>query len=161
MQIHDHQNGFVQDKSTNDGILLLKRSQQVSGENRKPLFTSFVDCSAAFDKLWRRTVFLCVRSRFPPGQDLPWLDILEHLYSRTYCRFPKAAPTATFPTTGGTRQGGPESQYYFHSCSTYACEILWNAHGLSPFQPPTETRETLQKVNTPCPSAVMQMTWYC
>ena len=58
-------------------------------------------------------MFLSVRTRFPPGQDLPWLDILQHLYSRTYCRFPKAGPTATFPSTSGTKQGGPEGPVLF------------------------------------------------
>ena len=28
---------------------------------------------------------------------------------------------------------GQRGKYYFHSCWTYACEILWNTHGLSAF----------------------------
>ena len=107
MQIHDHQNDFVQDKSTNDGIFLLKRSQsleQTGSHNLLHLLTAarllanYVEgqCLSAYER-----VFHLTRTR------LPWLDILEHLYSRTCCRFPKAGPTATFSTTSGTRQGGP------------------------------------------------------
>ena len=76
-------------------------------------FICSFDCSMAFDKLCRKTMLLCVRTRLPRGQDLTWLDILKHLYSRTYCRFPKAGPTATFPTSSGTRQEGLEGPVLF------------------------------------------------
>ena len=74
----------MEDKGTNNGIFFLKRSQQISRQDREPLYKSFVDCTAAFDQLDREVMYLCVRKRFPNGADLPWLDILEHLYSRKF-----------------------------------------------------------------------------
>ena len=58
-------------------------------------------------------MFLRVRKRFPDSADLPWLDILEHLYSCTHCRFFKAGPDASFEVKSRTQQGRPEGPVLF------------------------------------------------
>ena len=112
-QIHDFQNGFVNDKSTTDGMFLLKRAKQIAAGLKQPLYVCFVDCTAAFDYLDRLLMFLCMRRRFPDGTDLVWLDVLESLYENTHCRYEKAGPGKQFRTTSGTRQGGPEGPPFF------------------------------------------------
>ena len=130
MQIHDHQNGFVQDKSTNDGIFLLKRSQSLEQTGShyllhlltaERLLTNYVErqCLSAYERVFHLTrtyhgwIFSSI-STVELAADSRRLDLQQHS-----------------PQLVVRGREGPRGQYYFHSCWTYACEILWNAHGLS------------------------------
>ena len=54
-QLSDHQNGFRGNRGTTDGIYTVKRIQQISSRKKQPLFLLFVDLSAAFDHVPRKS----------------------------------------------------------------------------------------------------------
>jgi len=45
----DQQQGFRSARGTTDGIFIVKRVQQISEKMKKPVYSLFVDFSAAFD----------------------------------------------------------------------------------------------------------------
>ena len=109
-QLTDEQNGFRQNRGTADGIYNIKRIQQISNRKLQPLYLVFVDLSAAFDHLPRQWMFDSIKLRFKDDQSSLLIDILEKLYENTSLTFEEA----TFETTSGVRQGGPESPNLFN-----------------------------------------------
>ena len=111
-QLADEQNGFRQDRGTTDGTFTVKRVQQITDRKKQPLYLLFVDLTAAFDHITRKWLFDSIRLRFPEGENLKLFTILENLYKNTSLTYEEA--NATFETTSGVRQGGPESPFLFN-----------------------------------------------
>ena len=56
-QIMDQQQGFRSGRGTTEGIYIVKRLQQISHSTKKPIYSLFVDLSAAFDHINRDWLF--------------------------------------------------------------------------------------------------------
>ena len=83
-QLTQHQFGFRASRSTSDGILVLKRIQQIMARRQLPVYFLYVDLSAAFDHIVREWLWDIVRLRFPVDSDMTLIDILQSLYYFLY-----------------------------------------------------------------------------
>ena len=78
-QLSDEQNGFRQNCGTTDGILTLKRVQQITQKKLQPLYLLFVDLTAAFDHISRDWLFKSIEMRFTADQTPRLVTILSTL----------------------------------------------------------------------------------
>ena len=82
--------------------------QQIARKMNKPIFTLFVDLSAAFDHVERRWMFKSIYQRLSPTSNLKLFNLLESIYAYTSTSLTKNE-NDIFEVTLGVRQGGPES----------------------------------------------------
>ena len=123
-QLSDEQNGFRKDRGTTDGIYTLKRIQQITDRKKQPLFSLFVDLTAAYDHIPRSWLFQSIKMRFQNKEHPRMIDILEQLYKQTSLTFLET--DETFETTSGVRQGGPESPFLFNLYIDYIMRVFIN-----------------------------------
>ena len=115
-QLLDQQQGFRSSRGTNDGLFIVKRVQQISSKTKTPIYSLFVDLTAAFDKVNRQFLFESISRRFDDGKNnnkYELFEILEKLYQHTTTAL-SDTPEDTFELRTGVRQGGPESPFLYN-----------------------------------------------
>ena len=68
--LHESQTGFRKDHSTIDNIWILKETIQIYKNDKKPLYTCFVDLSKAFDSVQKSRLISKLRCIIPNGDFL-------------------------------------------------------------------------------------------
>lgn len=110
-----HQYGFRRNRSTIDGIYLVKNlTSKISGE----IFGSFIDLRAAYDHLHRPTLFAILRQR---TKAFKIVKILERMYEGTTAKLDNY--NEPIPVEVGVRQGGQESPCTFNIMLDYILRV--------------------------------------
>ena len=122
-QIMDQQQGFRSGRGTTEGIYIVKRLQQISHSTKKPIYSLFVDLSAAFDHINRDWLFKSINQRLPQHSDNGLFRLIESLYSYTTTAL-DGNETDIFETLVGVRQGGPESPVLYNLYMDYVMRIF-------------------------------------
>ena len=112
-QLMDQQQGFRRARGTTDGILTVKRVQQISEKMKKLVYALFVDLSAAFDHVRREWMFKSIKNRHLNESDKNLIQLLETLYKYTTTALAET-PEDKFELSTGVRQGGPESPLLYN-----------------------------------------------
>ena len=107
--LSETQFGFRKDRSTTDGIFILKN---VIEKTKEPLIAIYVDLSAAYDHIPRDFLFRVLKLRLKAPHII---DVLHLMYAGTTASI--RGMRSTFDILIGCRQGGQESpclfKYYF------------------------------------------------
>ena len=106
--IHPSQYGFRQNRSTTDGVFIVR---QMTTKISQPIWGCFVDLKAAYDWVDRATLWRVLRLRLGTSGD-KLIDILENLYRTTVAELDGCKDP--IHVLIGLRQGGPESCILFN-----------------------------------------------
>ena len=112
-QLLDQQQGFRKGRGTTDGIFIIKRIHQITDQMKKPVFTLFIDLTAAFDHIKRDWMFITIYQRLEQNADKKLIELLQSIYSYTTTSLAQS-PLDIFELLLGVRQGGPESPMLFN-----------------------------------------------
>ena len=123
LQLLDQQQGFRLGRGTTDGIYIAKRIHQITDQMKRPVYTLFIDLTAAFDHVPRETMFKAMKNRLPDSHTKKLINLLAVLYSYTTTSL-EEAPDDVFETRSGVRQGGPESPMLFNLYVDFVMRIL-------------------------------------
>ena len=88
-----------------------------------PVYTLFVDLSAAFDHVDRKWLFKSIKQRLPEGWNIKLFELLESLYHYTTTALAEAEDDI-FELTSGVRQGGPESPILYNLFMDYVMRVV-------------------------------------
>ena len=123
LQLLDQQQGFRLGRGTTDGIYIAKIIHQITDQMKRPVYTLFIDLTAAFDHVPRETMFKAMKNRLPDSHTKKLINLLAVLYSHTTTSL-EEAPDDVFETRSGVRQGGPESPMLFNLYVDFVMRIL-------------------------------------
>ena len=112
-QLLDQQQGFRKGRGTTDGIFIIKRIHQITDQIKKPVFTLFIDLTAAFDHIKRDWMFITIYQRLEQNADKKLIELLQSIYSYTTTSLAQST-LDIFELLLGVRQGGPESPMLFN-----------------------------------------------
>jgi len=121
-QLQEQQQGFRSERGTTDGVYILKRIQQISRKMNLPIYTLFVDLTAAFDHVNRKWMFSSIHQRLSPSVNHKLIELIEVLYRYTTTAL-KQNLKDIFELSRGVRQGGPESPTLFNLYIDYVMRI--------------------------------------
>ena len=121
-QLQEQQQGFRSERGTTDGIFILKRIQQICRKMNRPVYTLFVDLTAAFDHVNRKWMFKSIYQRLSPKTNSKLIELLEALYKYTSTAL-KQNPKDLFEIFCGVRQSGPESPTLFNLYIDYVMRV--------------------------------------
>ena len=113
LQLLEQQQGFRSGRGTTDGIYIIKRIHQISDQMKRPVYTLFIDLTAAFDHVPRKWMFKVLKKRVPDTCSKKLVNLMEELYSHTTTALAED-PNNVFLLSNGVRQGGPESPMLFN-----------------------------------------------
>lgn len=122
------QNGFRTDRRGDDNIFLLTSAIELSRKRSRGLICCFLDCSKAYDRVKRNTLWEILESQ---GMDSRWIEALKAIYTdnRVTVSFDEYRSDKLY-THAGLRQGCPMSPVLF---SLYIAELedrlLWTKCG--------------------------------
>ena len=102
---------------------VVKRLQQISHSTKKPIYSLFVDLSAAFDHINRDWLFKSINQRLPQHSDNGLFRLIESLYSYTTTAL-DGNETDIFETLVGVRQGRPESPVLYNLYMDYVMRVF-------------------------------------
>ena len=122
-QLLDQQQGFRTGRGTTDGIFIEKCIHQITDNMRKPVYSVFIDLTAAFDHVERNWMFKTIHQRFQLDDDKKLIELLESIYSHTTTALSQS-PNDIFDILLGVRQGGPESPLLFNLYIDYVMRIF-------------------------------------
>ena len=122
-QLLEQQQGFRSGRGTADGIYITKRIQQITDKMRRPVYTLFVDLSAAFDHVIRQWMFKSIYQRFPIHANTTIIQLIEALYQYTTTSLAEM-PDDLFELLLGVRQGGPESPPLYNLYMDYVMRVF-------------------------------------
>ena len=122
-QLLDQQQGFRSGRGTVDAIYRIKRVHQITNRMKVPVYTLFIDLSAAFDHVDRKWLFKSIRQRLPEGWNAKLFQLLESLYHYTTTALAEAEDDI-FELTSGVRQGGPESPILYNLFMDYVMRVF-------------------------------------
>ena len=122
-QLLDQQQGFRTGRGTTDGIFIQKSMQQITNSMKKPVFSIFIDLTAAFDHVERNWMFKTIHQRLGPDVDRKLIQLLESLYTHTTTALSQS-PNDIFEILLGVRQGGPESPLLFNLYIDYVMRVF-------------------------------------
>lgn len=121
-QLQEQQQGFRSARGTTDGIHILKRIQQISRRMNLPIYTLFVDLTAAFDHVNRKWMFSSIHQRLSTSVNRKLIELIEMLYKYTTTALQQNLEDI-FELSRGVRQGGPESPALFNLYIDYVIRI--------------------------------------
>lgn len=122
-QLLDQQQGFRTGRGTTDGIFIEKSIQRITENMKKPVYSIFIDLTAAFDHVERKWMFKTIHQRLKSAADRKLIQLLESLYSHTTTAMSQS-PNDIFEILLGVRQGGPESPVLFNLYIDYVMRIF-------------------------------------
>ena len=103
LQLLEQQQGFRSGRGTTDGIYIIKRIHQISDQMKRPVYTLFIDLTAAFDHVPRKWMFKALKKRLPDTCSKKLVNLMEELYSHTTTALAED-PNNVFILSNGVRQ---------------------------------------------------------
>ena len=111
VEIEENQLGYQRDKSTIDGIFILRQLQERYGEKKKLLYHIFVDLEKAFDRIPRRMIEWALRRKMVPER---LVKLVMGLYRNSRSRVKAVAGiSGEFNIGVGVHQGSALSPLLF------------------------------------------------
>ena len=109
--LHESQTGFRKEHSTIDNIWILKESIQIYKNDKRPLYTCFVDLSKAFDSIPKNRLIGKLKAILPTGN---YLSLLENIIKdKTYKILFDGKESEEFQIENGIPQGDSLSPALF------------------------------------------------
>ena len=87
-----------------------------------PIYTLFVDLTAAFDHVNRKWMFSSIHQRLPPSVNRKLIELIKMLYKYTSTALQQNLEDI-FELSRGVRQGGAESPALFNLYIDYIIRI--------------------------------------
>ena len=126
-QLCEEQQDFRQGRGTQDAIYTIKRLQQILVKRNKCIYTSFINLTAAFDKIMRTWLFQSIYIRMNPDQDGKIdsnFQIIEELYKKTTAYMTDDPDKKEFDVGAGVRQGGCESPSLYNLYMDFVMRVF-------------------------------------
>ena len=80
LQLLDQQQGFRIGRGTTDGIYITKRIHQITDQMKRPVYTLFIDLTAAFHHVPRKTMFKAMKNRLPDSHTKKLINLLAVVF---------------------------------------------------------------------------------
>ena len=124
-QLSEPQQGFRNNRGTQDAIFTVKSLQQISYKTKSKIYAAFIDLTAAFDTIQRPWLFKMLRNRLnDPELRNANINVLEALYKQTFAHLADDDEALAFEVLAGVRQGGPESPSLFNLLMDWVMRIF-------------------------------------